>query len=298
MIASATTSTMLLRANSLKLEKGSVATPWCPNSSDSLYSTLGYNNNIEDDCSGFGYNGTKSGIIICESGSPRYAMSYKFNSSTNSVITIPTLSCITNNGHQTLSCWFKTSGLGAGMMLNGLICLGYGDSLFLDGSGHVYYRIDNGIDLSAVGTTESYSDSKWHLATVTYDGISIKIYVDGKLKNTFSRVMANRYVSSGSFSIGTEANNPPVYMYNGNISDVRIYATALSADDIKQLYSSPISVDKSGNLFASEFNDMQATKSSFGKNGIINSNEYLEYGEKVSMSIGKDCISTNELIEF
>ena len=36
--------------------------------------------------------------------------------------------------------------------------------------------------------------------------------------------------------------------YNGQISDVRIYATALSDSDILELYQSSASVDNNGNL--------------------------------------------------
>lgn len=138
-----------------------------------------------------------------------------------------------------------------------------------------------------------------HLALVS-NGTSATIYENGVQKGTAA--ISSSITGAYDLVVGARASSAgaaTTAIYNkGNISDVRIYATALSADDIKQLYNSPISVDKSGNLFASEFNDMQTTKSSFNKNGIINSNEYLEYGEKVSMSIGKDCISTNELIEF
>jgi len=36
-----------------KLEEGSIATPWCPNSTDNLANLLELNNNIEHDCSGY-----------------------------------------------------------------------------------------------------------------------------------------------------------------------------------------------------------------------------------------------------
>jgi hypothetical protein len=45
----------------IKLEEGSVATLWCPNSSDAFATAMGLNNNIEYDTSGYGNNGVKIG---------------------------------------------------------------------------------------------------------------------------------------------------------------------------------------------------------------------------------------------
>ena len=69
----------------VKLERGSVPTPWCPNPADPLYSALGYNNNIEYDCSGYRRNGTKSGTITWDIDSPRYTTSYKFVANTSKI---------------------------------------------------------------------------------------------------------------------------------------------------------------------------------------------------------------------
>ena len=63
-----------------------------------------------------------------------------------------------------------------------------------------------------------------------------------------SRTFSNRYINDGRNCIGTEVNNGSIYNINGDISDVRMYATALSAEDIKELYNTSAYVSDNGTL--------------------------------------------------
>ena len=56
----------------MKLEEGEKATAWIPNESDSLYSGMGYNFNIEPDCSGYKRDGIITGTITRNVDTPRY----------------------------------------------------------------------------------------------------------------------------------------------------------------------------------------------------------------------------------
>ena len=65
--------------------------------------------------------------------------------------------------------------------------------------------------------------------------------------------------------------------FSGDIKDVRIYATALSAEDIKLLYQPEISIDKANVIRCSEINEERIeNKKGFSKDASITYNEFNE----------------------
>ena len=74
----------------------------------------------------------------------------------------------------------------------------------------------------------------WHHFVITFDGLNLIYYVDGQQfsKKTFS----TKQVATGNYNINIGRHYGGGYNFKGNMSDVRIYATALSADDVISLY--------------------------------------------------------------
>lgn len=90
----------------------------------------------------------------------------------------------------------------------------------------------------------------WGHFCVTYDGANVKIYRNGVYEGQQSSTgIANL---SNGFRIGNWTNSS-TYQYHGYIDDVRIYATALSEKDIKDLYETRAEIEQSGVLYARDF---------------------------------------------
>jgi hypothetical protein len=102
--------------------------------------------------------------------------------------------------------------------------------------------------------------SGWHHIVGTYNGYSAEIYVDcnkGSISDTSTIKYPIAYHASNSLFIGAEAGAdaaiPDNVYFTGKISDVRIYATALSQEDIKEIYNtSKISFLDNGTLQCGE----------------------------------------------
>lgn len=233
-----------------KLELSSTATPWCPNSSDILYSTLGYNDNIEYDCSGYSNNGTKSGTIICDSDSPRYTTSYKFGS-TSTKIKLPTMTYSNFGNSYTFSWWQKNTS-------SGNMPWGFSDGnrLNLYHTTNLCWNTGNGSnnpfkDSNGNALPQSkLCDSTWHHCAIVGNGSSTLLYIDGinaGTATTYKSLTGTQIYISG-WDSGTS------YTFNGsNLVDFRIYSTALSATDIKELYNTSFIVDNSGKAYAYEY---------------------------------------------
>ena len=231
------------RVRCIKVEKGSVITPWCPHSNQTIYTTLGLNGTTEYDCSGFCNNGTRTGTFTWTSDTPKYAVSTKFDT-TSSKIQLPTMDFSGMANSYTFAWWqYNVStgnmpwGFSNGNRLNcyhcSPLCWNTGD-----GSSN---QFKNGS--STVAPTEVQNG--WHHMVVTGDSTSTKLYIDGVYRGTATtyKALTGTQIWISGWDSGTS------YTFNGSKeSDFRIYATALSTEDVKSLYQNCATIDPDGTI--------------------------------------------------
>jgi hypothetical protein len=90
------------------------------------------------------------------------------------------------------------------------------------------------------------------MLTLVHDGVAktLTLYVNGSQR---AQVATNGTIYlNNTLNIGGRQNTAG---YNGSISDFRIYATALSADDILTMYKNSGIIDNKGNVYAYEFKE-------------------------------------------
>lgn len=230
----------------IKLEKGSVATPWTPNSTDDEYTKMGLDDGIEYDVSGYGHNGTKTGAITYDVDTPRYWTSSKFDTGMDICGDNPLSSPCTQF---TVAGWVN---LTTGYATN--------QGFHIFGFDGVYCRICISKDNAAVrvllrdGTTNYTGSSamaasaltaeKWNHYAITFDNGTLKIYINGLLDSTTTASITSVTFPSTYIRIGRYNIEQP----KGKASDIRFYATALSAEDILALYNNPVSLSSNGAL--------------------------------------------------
>ncbi len=80
--------------------------------------------------------------------------------------------------------------------------------------------------------------NQWYHCVGTYDGVNIKVYVNGELKNTGNYPGSITWATS-LLNIGRDPIRPTeaARMWNGLIDDVRIYNRALSTGEVLNLYN-------------------------------------------------------------
>ena len=225
----------------LKFEKGNKATAYtpCPMDDAVMYDNVIY------DTSGYGNNGdvTDSTCPTWSNDTPRYKGSYVFNGNNQYLkFQNPITSSSTDF---TISCWVKfddTTG-------NSTICT----MRTAVGNGIALFKIGNKIrfDDNAQFTFSDYtiSANAWTHVVVTRSSSAKKLYINGELKQLTSTVgdMANVY-DIGSIGASSASGNSFGNYTKGNISDFRIYATALDNQTIEELCKVGALVDNNGNL--------------------------------------------------
>ena len=229
----------------LKLEKGTIKTPTSPIVNSDLYNSMGLNSTTEYDCSGFCNNGIRTGTFTWTSDTPKYSVSTQFSGTQYIRIPFPCSAIseavsVTVWGYE--SNWNTSSAerlIGAATNSSGW-CIGdYGSENTL----FAFYA--NGGYNGATGFKQL--SAGWHHFVITFDGLHLNYYVDGQLFN--SKTFSTKQVATGNYNIEIGRHYGGGYNFKGRMSDVRIYATALSADDVKSLYQNSAYIDSSGNVY-------------------------------------------------
>lgn len=229
------------RLKNVKLEKSSTATPWtsAPEDDASFYDNIIY------DTSGYENNGsvTDSTCPTWSSDTPRYKGSYVFNGNNQYLkFQNPITSSSTDF---TISCWVKFDDITG----NSTICT----MRTAVGNGIALFKIGNKIRFDDNGqcTFSDYtiSANEWIHVVVTRSSSCKNLYINGVLKQTKNMVGDMKLISNvGTIGASSQSGNGISNYLNGQLSDFRIYATALDNQTIEELYKVGALVDNNGNL--------------------------------------------------
>lgn len=235
-----TTTTDTFYWKEVKLEKGSIATPWCPNSSDELATTMGLNSTTEYDCSGFGNNGTRTGTFDWTSNTAKYAVSTKFNGTDNAIQT-PSLPTMITDKNYTIAVWIYKTVIGS----KGYQTIYGGPSGFEIEARNGSANETKFVPWNWGKPMVSYELNEWNHCVFVHSDADCKIYLNGEYIATGTAKASN---PTGNYFVGAW-NTATQQNFDGLMSDFRIYATALSADDVKSLYQNSAYIDSSGNVY-------------------------------------------------
>jgi len=122
----------------------------------------------------------------------------------------------------------------------------------------------NGTRYVANTNNTNLLNGNWHMLTMTYDGVSLKRYVDGILKST-SNVEGTLSATSCKFMFGHYGTNLTYYTKEGFVSDARIYVTPLSQEDISKLYQTNLSVDNLDKIHTFELKESNSRELLHGR---------------------------------
>jgi len=243
----------IIYVSQLKLEMGNKATPYTPSFND-----LGVESRFligtEYDTSGLGYsyniqnNGVHSNVVpfdklpIYSSDTPRNKASMFFNGVDSEIVfnSLPIKTIL--NYDYTISFWtcpMNKSNINTsffGDYPNNNLEILKDTQNFLEN--HLY-------NLMALTINFPILDNEWTLITITKKGNLFSHYRNGILEAIYNLNTEEEVNFSDVWKIGNGH-----WRFRGLMSDFRLYSTALSAEDVKELYNIPISLDNNANSFS------------------------------------------------
>ena len=248
---------------------------------------------IIEDCSGNRYHGKGIGVLVTSKDAPRYSNCIyisdgRYNYGESGIFTMP-------KDQITISCWFKSSAIGYSSYHIPLSFGGANYEMSIDNAGH--FRNGFSINGSRSVLTTSHTsilDGEWHMLTATYDGATIKRYLDGTELESYRTSITGTLAGGTSKLLIGNYNGTTYGAKEAYMSDVRVYAAALTAEDIKTLYNSSFQLLNDNTIVAYEYQENN-NGIKFYKNGCLQIGGFLEDS---AIKIFEDKIQAKEFYEI
>ncbi len=187
------------------------------------------------DSSGLANMGTHvNGPVVGQSGVYDYAAS---TDGTDDYVAVKGDGTLTMSNAVTMAAWVKPTASSNSVRI---IVNKEGEyEMALTPSGEVWWGFTNttpGWSWHATGAT--VANSVWSHIVVTYNAGSVKTYVNGVLKETYSGagLLGDTYTSLNELRIAGRSNSPTSQYYGGLVDDVRVYNRAISTQEVAYLY--------------------------------------------------------------
>lgn len=282
------TTAVTLKFWDFKIEEGTY-TSYVPSKNSAQYGELGYGTGTVRDATGRGIDLSTVGAPVFSSEAIRYTTAINFNKAGYLKLSPYTMSLSTLS----VSFWFNAKDTTGSTQhfLFGSFARWPNEGLgFYRDIGKNYFNIvfrTAGAETtycSCGGQTFSYNE--WHHMAFTWDGTTVKIYLDNVLKTTKTYGQSGTCEWKNIFLGNSAYNNTPASETEDcKMSDFRLYGTALTADDVKYLYETSAAIDNNGDMFADSFEETEMLPR-VGKEGLV-------YGKNLSESGGTQRLFNN-----
>lgn len=255
-----------VRIFDIQFEEKNHSTPFTSNSRNGLICDMsGYRNHILVN---------SSQAPIWDKESPIGSGSYKFDSSKNMNITENTLKLLSNQC--TVSLWFKKFD---NEHYQGVFQFNPNRIMRLMGFENGKMRFHPlGLTNNSPYIEFDYNINQWYNIVMIVDNLNASLYIDGIQKGSITLTQNISALTPQGIIIGRDQNDSS-RVFNGLITDVRVYSSALSQEDVIELYKLKGSVANNGKLFVNEIKEQAGIiNPSITKNSILNSSEINEIG--------------------
>lgn len=198
--------------------------------------------NVVKDCSGFGYDGKTTNVLRYDDGSPRNKKSVYFGGNVD-IDTELSQTCL--ESVFTISAWVNAEEISNYRGVLGYH--GYGGIVFCQcENNRISFAIIKGDGKISGQIFVEKPIGVWSNYTMVYKiNAELSLYINGELYQKIED--ENLTFTPFSYIHIGRSYQQNIRYWKGNVSDLRIYASALSESDIKALYNQPISLGNSLN---------------------------------------------------